>query len=311
MGAMETGSQTTTVALLLLRNLVSSIFVYANNSFLSLAEKHKLLDLISSFLITLALFFLRFIPSLNPNHYPYSRKHTKSGAYSHAPPLSGDEGGCGPESSGIGRALSQLLSITNKIPVSSRKYDVVRSLAEKIIEDNRREASPALREVNRRVLSEAFSRTLGNIEAVAVDKGPEVWAEGDNGPGPVEYYRLNRVLRSVRSVGELAWSKVGRWGREGVSRSGRSAEKLAAELLWLAEKMAACGFVEEAIWSWASASRLAWLAVSAEPRLQCSLVKLSGTLHYYYFFLKKINTIKYILVVLVQLDYLNFFFKCD
>lgn len=286
MGAMEIGSLTT-LAPLLLRNLVSSIFVYADNSFLFFAEKHKLIELLRSFLIALVLFFLRLIPSINPSNYyypPYARKSSHDGAYNHSPPSG--HGGCTGEDSGIARALSQLLSITSEIPVSSRKYDVVRSLAEKIIEDNRREglSFPALREVNRTVISGAFSRTLRQLEAVVVEKGPEVWAEGENGPGPgpgsgLVDFRLKRVLRGVRLIGDLAWSRVRR-ARDEASRSGSSAEKLAAELLWLAEKMAACEFVEEAVERWASASHLAWLALSAEPRLQCSLVKLSGTLPY-------------------------------
>ncbi|KAL4323481.1 hypothetical protein GQ457_11G002220 [Hibiscus cannabinus] len=64
-------------------------------------------------------------------------------------------------------------------------------------------------------------------------------------------------------------------GREDVNRSGNSAEKLAVELLWLAEKMVACGFGEEAVERWASASNLASLSLLAEPRLQGSLVKVS------------------------------------
>ncbi|PON55919.1 1,8-cineole synthase [Parasponia andersonii] len=281
MGAMESGYKTqNTIAPLILRNLVSSVFVCADNSFLSLAEKHKLLELIRSILIASVLFFLRLIPYLNPNdYYPFfhSRSPSERGAYTHAPTLADGGGGEG-EGSGIGRALSQLLSITSDIPVSSRKYDVVRGLAEKIIEDNRREGSPALREVNRTVISAAFSRTLGQLEAAVVEKGPEVLAESGsgNGAGPVEF-RLNRVLRAARSIGEFVLTRVGRV-REGANRSGISAEKLAAELIWLAEKMAACGFVGEAVWRWASASRLAWLAVSAQPRLQCSLVKLSAVL---------------------------------
>ncbi|XP_022744453.1 uncharacterized protein LOC111295280 [Durio zibethinus] len=85
------------------------------------------------------------------------------------------------------------------------------------------------------------------------------------------------VLRTVRSVRGGVWTKVGR-GREDVNRSGNSAEKLAAELLWLAQKLSACGFVEEAVDQWASASNLAWLSLSAEPRLQGSLVKVSAFL---------------------------------
>lgn len=61
-----------------------------------------------------------------------------------------------------------------------------------------------------------------------------------------------------------------------VNKCGKSAEKLAAEVLWLAQKLAQCGNVAEAVERWGSAHKLAWLALSAQPRLQCSLVKVSG-----------------------------------
>ena len=114
-------------------------------------------------------------------------------------------------------------------------------------------------------------RTLNRLEAVMVKQH----GAAADGCGQVEY-RLNRVLRAVRSAGDVAWSRVG-WRREEVSREGISAEKLAAELLWLAQKMEACGSGEEAVCLWASASNLARLALYAEPRLQGSLVKVSGT----------------------------------
>ncbi|KAE8716773.1 hypothetical protein F3Y22_tig00110109pilonHSYRG00155 [Hibiscus syriacus] len=99
------------------------------------------------------------------------------------------------------------------------------------------------------------------------------------GPAPVQYL-VKRVLRTVRSVGDGVWSRGGGHGNgsEDVNRSGNSAEKLAAELLWLAEKMVACGFVEEAVERWASASNLASLSLLAEPRVQGSLVRVSAFL---------------------------------
>ncbi|KAK7825652.1 hypothetical protein CFP56_032930 [Quercus suber] len=57
-----------------------------------------------------------------------------------------------------------------------------------------------------------------------------------------------------------------------------SGEKLAAELLWLAQKLVACGCAEEAVSKWAVASNLAWLGLWAQPRLQGSLVKISAFL---------------------------------
>ena len=62
--------------------------------------------------------------------------------------------------------------------------------------------------------------------------------------------------------------------------------KLAAELLWLAEKMSVYGFVDEAVERWASASNLAWLALWSEPRLQCSMVQISGNYCYCLFLFK-------------------------
>lgn len=264
----------TAIAPLLLRNFVTSMLIYADKSLLNLAERYKLLEIIRYIVITSFLFFLRLLPSFlpsfhsNPDGYPL--KQSKNENY--VPACGGGGGGGG--DSGIARALSQLLSIVNDIPVNSRKYEVVRSLAERLIEENHKENIQAFREVNRTVLSAAFARTLSQLEAAVSVLGTGRVDDVVAGSGAV-YYPLNRVLRVVRSVGEGAWSRVG-FGKEEVNRCGRSAEKLAAELLWLAQKLAACGYGEEAVERWASASNLGWLALSAEPRLQDSLVRISG-----------------------------------
>ena len=62
------------------------------------------------------------------------------------------------------------------------------------------------------------------------------------------------------------------------SQNGVSAEKLAAELLWLTRKLMACGCGEEAASSWAAAANLGRLALSAEPRLQGCLVEVAACL---------------------------------
>lgn len=125
------------------------------------------------------------------------------------------------------------------------------------------------------VLSSSFTRTLNQLEVFMAEQHRGQGAM--DGSGQVDY-ALNRVLRAVRSAGDVAWSRVGWRMREDVSRKGCSAEKLAAELLWLAEKMEACQSGEEAICLWASASNLARLSLYVEPRLQGSLLKVSGTL---------------------------------
>lgn len=187
-----------------------------------------------------------------------------------------------------------MLSLVNHIPVSSRKYEVVRSVAERIIDENLLEGSQVLLEVNRSVLSAAFSRTLSQLEATVLDRAQnneysepdptDVAAEGTEevGVGGESYRKVSRVFKAVRFYGDAAWTRFGRRRRRrgdvGGLRTGGSAEKLAAEVLWLAEKMTACGCVEEAVVKWSSATHLAWLGLSAEPRLQGSLVKVSAFL---------------------------------
>ncbi|XP_052204973.1 uncharacterized protein LOC127809865 [Diospyros lotus] len=268
-------SKPTIVAPLLFRNLLTSLFIFADKSFLSLAHKYKILQILRYLLISAFLLLLRFLPYLDASLDTYDQyqdhKAPKSNNYASSAPT----GGAG--DSGIGRALSQLLSIVNNIPVSSRKYEVVRSLAERLIDENLMENSESLREVNCTVLSAAFSRALGQLQAAVTDRdsGVQVGDEpsGSREPGD----KVNRVLRAVRYYGDAALSRFGR-GRSGPSPAGSSAEKLAAEVLWLAQKMATCGCVEEAVCKWASATHLAWLSLSAEPRLQGSLVKVSAFL---------------------------------
>nr|XP_050261196.1 uncharacterized protein LOC126705995 [Quercus robur] len=265
MGMME-GSSPTTMAPLLLRNLLTTLFIYADKSVVNIAEKYKLLELIRYTLIAAFLFLLRILPSFFPsllNPIPQNPT-TKKTDNNYVP--TGD--------SGISRALSQLLSIVNDIPVSSRKYEVVRSLAEKLLDENNREGSEALREVNRKVLSLAFDRTLTQLEAAVVEQGGQEDRAGDggSGSGPVEY-SLSWVLKVVRRFGISKKSPVGMNGLEPCS-----GEKLAAESLWLAQKLVACGCAEEAVSKWAVASNLAWLGLWAQPRLQGSLVKISAFL---------------------------------
>ncbi|XWS68290.1 hypothetical protein CRYUN_Cryun04dG0078200 [Craigia yunnanensis] len=273
MGMDMMENSATTIVPLLLRNMVTSIIFYADKSLLNLAQKYKLLEIFRYLVITSFLFFLRLFPSFFPSNL-HSRQPDH---YTFKPPQNVSYvAASGVGDSGIARALSQLLSSVNDIPVSSRKYEIVRSLAERLIEENNREDIEALREVNRTGLSAAFSRTLCQLESAMAELGQDMVGHDGAGPGPVQY-RLNRVIRAVRSVGDGVWTRVGR-GREGVNRSGKSAEKLAAELLWLAQKLVACGFEEEAVERWASASNLAWFSLLAEPRLQGSLVKVSAFL---------------------------------
>ncbi|GER55527.1 ILI1 binding bHLH 1 [Striga asiatica] len=260
---------------LFLRNLLTSIFIHADKSLLHLAPKYALLQILRSILASFFLFSLSLLPSLFSPLTPdrkesanYPPKSAKGDLYASA--AVGDFG--------VSRALSQLLLIMSEIPVSSRKYEVVRLLTENLIDENLSEGSQVLREVNCAVLSSAFTRSLRQIEAAAAAE------QGQSGGGDCardEIFicsnnRASRLIKGVGYYGRAAWRYAN--SRGVVGGPGISAEKLAAELLWLARKMAACGCEEEAICMWASASNLAGLALSAEARLQGSLVKISAFL---------------------------------
>ncbi|XP_009615990.1 uncharacterized protein [Nicotiana tomentosiformis] len=265
-GGVMTESSSSSIAPLLLRNILTSAFIFADKPFFLLAEKYKLLEFVRWFLIQAFLFFLKLFPS-GENYNSYPLKPQKGEIYSPAAV------GGGSGESGISRALTQVLSIANDIPVSSRKYEVVRSLAERLIDENLLEGNEALREVNCAALSAAFTRTLGQLEAAVAAEEGGIVSGGDGG----DYIgKLSRGLRAIRYYGDVVWQR-GR-ARNQLRQFGCSAEKLAAELLWLAQKMAVCGCVDEAVYMWASASQLAWLSLSAEAQLQGSLVKLSAFL---------------------------------
>jgi hypothetical protein len=56
------------------------------------------------------------------------------------------------------------------------------------------------------------------------------------------------------------------------------AEKLAQELLWNTRKLCDCAGASEAIVRWAFASGLASLVLTAHPRVQAPIVKITGSI---------------------------------
>ncbi|KAJ9538086.1 hypothetical protein OSB04_030819 [Centaurea solstitialis] len=280
------------LAPLLLRNILLPLFIYTDKHLLNLTNRFKLFEILRYTVITAFVFFLKIIPnfiptSLNPSS-DFSDSSSGSGSGSDSdsgggiwvPFLKGggrynetaDSGGnLAAGDTCIARALSQLLSIVNEIPVSSRKYDIVRSYAEKLMDENIEEGYESLRKVNATVLSAAFSRALGQLELLAA---AGTAAEGVRGVVVVVEIWWERVVVKVGRYGDKAWTRF----VKGKPRVAGSAEKLSAELLWLAQKLAACGSVDEAVRQWASAAKLASFALSAQLRLQGSLVKLSAFL---------------------------------
>ncbi|KVH93411.1 uncharacterized protein LOC112517041 isoform X2 [Cynara cardunculus var. scolymus] len=293
---MELPQSPIPLAPLLLRNILLPLFIYTDKSLLNLTHKFKLFEILRYTLVTAFVFFLKIVPtfipsSLNPNHTSDFSDIDSDSSGIWVPFLKG-AGKCNETADSslagdtcIARALSQLLAIVNEIPVSSRKYDIVRSYAEKLMDENLEEGYESLRKVNATVLSGGFSRALGQLESLAVAErvtAREVVDEASGGDGGEVvkksgrggYFGLNRAFKTVGHYGDAAWTRF----MKRKPRVGGSAEKLSAELLWLAQKLAACGSADEAVRQWASATKLASFALSAQLRLQGSLVKLSALL---------------------------------
>ncbi|KAJ8505587.1 hypothetical protein OPV22_006473 [Ensete ventricosum] len=199
------------------------------------------------YLLSLLLFHL-------PSHLHPPPPHTLASGSSVAPLADGSR---------AGRGLSRVLFAVAHVPVASRKYDFVRSLAERILDDNLRATGGAdLQTLNCTVLSAAFARTLHGLEEALA-------AEAASANGVRSRGQIMGALKSrVR-----AWAAGRVVPPAGEAGAGVSAEKLAAEAMWLGQKMAENGAAAEGVAMWGSASRLAGLAVSAEPRLQVALVR--------------------------------------
>ncbi|MCL7033629.1 hypothetical protein MKW94_022536 [Papaver nudicaule] len=262
---MKTQTQTTMTSFLVSKIISSSSKLLSTHT-----HKQKFLQILHQILrITLywILFFLRLLPSLYPNPKTPSRPFPFDDFSVKREKDINQEAAVNGDSTSVCRALTQILSIMNEIPVSSRKYELVRSLAETLIDDNLKVGSDVLRDINCTVLSSAFAKTLQQLESAVLEEVKE---------GPSEY-RLDRVMHTIRSYSGRAWALLGE--KAGVPRRDAwTAEKFAAELLWLAKKMSTCGNADVSVSSWGSASRLAWLSLSAEPRVQGSLVKISAFL---------------------------------
>ncbi|KAL5992442.1 hypothetical protein ACLOJK_013360 [Asimina triloba] len=247
-----------------------SSFFFAKPPLSDASDRYKLLH-IARYTLALSLysifFFLRILLSRFPPPSSYSSAAARLKNPESQPAQICD--------SAIARALSQMLAIMNSIHVGSRKYELVRALAERVMDENVREGSA---DINRVVLSSAFSRTMGRLEEAISARGVAVRSRG----GSRELVKLadgqvSRALGAVRKLWVMAGPGAGEGSREGDGGEGAfSAEKLAAELLWLAQKMAESGAAEEAVYRWGSASGLAAMAIGAEPRLQGALVKVSG-----------------------------------
>ncbi|KAF7091154.1 hypothetical protein CFC21_093797 [Triticum aestivum] len=202
--------------------------------------------------------FFAFLSALSPPPPP----PPPSLAPSLPPPLRGDRAGAGATaavaSTCVERALGHVLWVASRLPVASRKHELVRGLAERLLDENNVGARVAA--VTRAALAGAFERTLRQLEASA---------GGEWGPPGMEL-----AVRAVRSG--VRWWRPTVAALEGNDAfGGPAAEKLAAELLWLGQKMAECGAAREAAVQFGAASRLGSRALVAEPTLQVALLRLA------------------------------------
>ncbi|CAM6106977.1 unnamed protein product [Calypogeia fissa] len=203
----------------------------------------------------------------------------------------------------IGRALLQILALVNDLPASSTKYTFARTLAEKIIQENATHGH-GYESVNRAALSAGFERTL-----VLLNRSLEGIHQQRSSGG--DFWRLpGRLLRMIPSGGfnlalppplSLVRTQIGHFipplsrmissttmfSNSGDTFSGPAlsassvgniemAEKLAQELLWLAEKLAEISALDEGIVQWSSSSSLAAISLRSSPHVQRALVRLSA-----------------------------------
>ncbi|XP_066332537.1 uncharacterized protein [Miscanthus floridulus] len=176
-----------------------------------------------------------------------------------APTLPRMEPGCPAGDTCVGRALAHVLSVASRLPVASRKYELVRGLAERLLDDNVRAGGARIGAVNRAALAGAFARTLRQLESAA---------------GGGEWPGMELAVRAVRT-GMRWWRPTAASSLDDEGFGGPAAEKLAAELLWLGQKMAECGAAREAVVQFGAAERLGSRALVAEPELQVSLLRLA------------------------------------
>ncbi|XP_078448540.1 uncharacterized protein LOC144717091 [Wolffia australiana] len=176
-----------------------------------------------------------------------------------------------PASRAIGRALCQALSLINDVPSSTRKYDFVMNTAERILDENTVAGEAVLHQINREALAMAFSRSCDRLRHTL---------QASHAPWPVRVLRqlplgsllaayfsaLASLLTTVELHHSMADTKI----------ESPESEKLSQELLWIANKMRSCGALDEAFLRWCYAGELSSLSLTAHPRVQGPLVKISA-----------------------------------
>jgi len=185
----------------------------------------------------------------------------------------------------------QVLTLVNDIPVTSRKNEFARDLADKIIEENAKQGGPTLQEINRTALSSGFARTLKLLNSsLNCMQRQQKDVETSSWPWRLirmiplysqlmpSFENLHGSLTNLLQPQSTATLPTSQSQLVMTNNSSILAEKLAQELLWVTNKLGMCSAIEEALLQWSTATHLAAFSISAHPRVQGSLVKISGRL---------------------------------
>ncbi|CAN7106364.1 unnamed protein product [Brassica rapa subsp. narinosa] len=204
-----------------------------------------------------------------------------------------------PSVNSLGRALCHALALMNEIPVTSRKYQFAMGMAEKIMEENAQSCNVELLDVNRVALASSFARTTARLhDSLKRSRTADEPVGGlplrlvsalPLGGYVASYARgVSTCINTVRSLADMTGNLLSQSMRResALVRAGGfqenevelAVEKLAEELLWMTEKLRRYGAVEEGIKRWSYASGLASLSLTAAPRVQGLLVKISALL---------------------------------
>ncbi|ESQ47894.1 hypothetical protein EUTSA_v10022300mg [Eutrema salsugineum] len=205
-----------------------------------------------------------------------------------------------PSVNSLGRALCHALALMNEIPITSRKYQFTMGMAEKIMEDNAQSCNVELLDVNRAALASSFARTTARLQdslkrSRTADEPflglpLRVVSALPLGGYVASYVRgVTTCINTVRSLADMTGNLLSSQSRRRESALVRAGgfqenevelavEKLAEELLWMTEKLRRYGAVEEGIKRWSYASALASLSLTAAPRVQGLMVKITALL---------------------------------
>lgn len=189
-----------------------------------------------------------------------------------------------------------MLGILNEIPATSRKYELILSMADKLITDNLHDRHVSLHEVTRSALSSSFSRTCDllhrSLQSASDETSSSLFSTWPSrvlhllplGPHlAAGYDTIRRLINDPDAITRGPGSRLsgGGAGPNGswAGNEWAEAEKLAHELLWITNKMRACSIAGDAIVKWGFADGLASLAIMAHPRVQGPILKISGKTH--------------------------------